>query len=63
MTNSFNSSEDATLALRKLKAFSDGGIDNVTVSASRGGYNFEVQYCTYIQYHTSMYRVKQMWFR
>lgn len=41
---SFNSSEDATLALGNLKAFSDGGIDNVTVSASKGGYNFEVYF-------------------
>ncbi|CAN0023042.1 unnamed protein product, partial [Ectocarpus sp. 4 AP-2014] len=31
----FNSSEDATLALGNLKAFSDGGIDNVTVSTSK----------------------------
>ncbi|CAM9804617.1 unnamed protein product, partial [Scytosiphon promiscuus] len=40
----FNSSEDATSALRDLNAFSDSGIDNVTVSASKGGYNFEINF-------------------
>lgn len=39
----FNSSDDAVSALGNLGAFSDGGIANITVSASGGGYNFEVR--------------------
>lgn len=38
----FDSSSDAMAALSNLRAFSDGGIDTVDVSAFRGGYIFEV---------------------
>lgn len=38
----FNSSEEAVSALGNLEAFSDAGVANVTVSASGGGYHFEV---------------------
>lgn len=39
----FKSAEGAASALRKLKAFSRGGIENVMVSAAKGGYIFEVR--------------------
>lgn len=39
----FKSGEGAVSALRKLKAFSHGGIENVMVSAARGGYIFQVR--------------------
>lgn len=39
----FKSADGAASALRKLKAFSQGGIENVMVSAEKGGYIFEVR--------------------
>lgn len=39
---SFNSREDAMTSLRQLNAFSDDGIQNVTVTPLRGGFLFEV---------------------
>lgn len=43
MGGSFDSGEDAMTALRQLNAFSDDGIQNVTVTPLRGGFLFEVR--------------------